>query len=312
MSREYVTIIGSGPAGLTAALYCARMGLSPLVIEGPLPGGQLMTTFLVENWPGEQSILGPSLIFKMREQAQHFGTRFASGLVNNINTKQCPFRITLADGKEILSESIIIASGARPRRLECPGEEAYWGKGVSSCAVCDGAFFKDKTVMVVGGGNSALEQILFVSKFAKKLILIHRSTELSATEKYLIDGIKQLSNLQLIFSAELVEIVGNQTQATGATIHHTKTNTKETLPVDGIFIAIGSRPNTNFIPEEVNKSAHGQIITTSGSKTNIPGIFGAGDVTTQAYRQAVTASAQGCQAALDVQKYLKKTGILLN
>ncbi len=310
MAHENVTIIGSGPAGLTAALYCARMGLNPLIIEGPLPGGQLMTTFLVENWPGEKSILGPSLIGNMREHAKTFGTRFISGRVIKIQTQQ-PFIISLDNDKEILSESIIIASGARPRRLGCPGEDKYWGRGVSSCAICDGAFFKEKTILVVGGGNSALEQIMFLSKFAKKLLLLHRGSYLTATEQYLKDGIKKLINLEIIYDAKLLEIQGNEEQVTHATIQ-TKNKTSQTLPVDGIFVAIGTQPNADFIPQEIDRTPQGQIIAHEGTQTKIPGIFGAGDVTNRAYRQAITAAAEGCQAALDVQKYLKKTGILLN
>ncbi len=308
---QKIVIIGSGPAGLTAALYCARMGLEPLVINGPLPGGQLMTTFLVENWPGEKQITGPELIQNMRDHAHHFGTRFIDGIVTKITTIS-PFTITLNDSSSIQSHSVIIASGARPRRLNCPGEEQYWGRGVSSCAICDGAFFKDKTVLVVGGGNSALEQATFLSQFTPHIILVHHKDQLSATESHLKKEIAQLPNLRIIFKAKVEKITGNNERVTHAIIKHTNTNTEESLAVDGIFIAIGTQANSSFLPPEIAQSPQQQILFSQATQTTVQGIFAAGDVTINAYRQAITASSGGCKAALDAQKYLKKSGILLN
>lgn len=308
---ELVTIVGSGPAGLTAAIYTARMGLSPLVIDGPLPGGQLMTTFLVENWPGEQKISGPKLITNIRDHAQLFGTRFLSGSVESIELTS-PFKITLNTEETITSQTIIIASGSKPRRLGCPGEEKYWGRGVSSCAICDGALFQDKQVLVVGGGNSALEYVLFLSQFTKKITLIHRGTSINATEQRLKEQVLKLSFVKTYFSTIIISIEGDNEQITAANIQDLNTGSKRTLDVAGIFLAIGSQANSSFLPKEIALSENKQIIVNNGTHTTIPGIFSAGDVANKAYRQAITASGTGCQAALDAQKYLKKTGILLN
>lgn len=311
MRPEHVVIIGSGPAGLTAAVYCARMGLTPLVIDGPLPGGQLMTTFLVENWPGEKSVLGPTLIQKMRSHAEHFGTRFLSETVKSIDPYSNPFSITTTNNSTIQTKSIIIASGATPRRLGCPGESTYWGQGVSSCAICDGAFYENKKVLVIGGGNSALEQALFLSRFTPNIYLLHRGTQLTATEAYLWEGIKKIPNLSILYETELLEIQGDGSKVTEAILIH-RTKGQSILAVDGVFIAIGTQAQTNFLPEELHINSRKQIVLSTGSHTSIAGIFAAGDVTQYAYRQAITAAAAGCQAALDVQNYLKKTTITVD
>ncbi len=309
MRPENVVIIGSGPAGLTAALYCARMGLSPLIIEGPLPGGQLMTTFLVENWPGEKSILGPSLMNNLREHATHLGTRFISETVTNIETSKQPFTIITKNNTRIHAQSIIIATGSTPRRIGCPGEDLYWGIGVSSCAVCDGAFYKDKTVAVIGGGNTALGHILFLSRFARQLFLIHHGTQLTATEQHLIESLKNIAHLSIFYQTKVKEIIGDTKKITELQLNSQNPEIPSKISADGVFVAIGSQATTSFLPPEIRLSEKKQIVISHTTQTSVDGIFAAGDVTIHAYRQAITAASAGCQAALDVQNYLKKNNI---
>jgi thioredoxin reductase (NADPH) len=298
-------IIGSGPAGLTAAIYASRAELKTLVLGGSPPGGQLTLTTDVENFPGfPDGILGPQLISQMRQQAQKFGAQFLDLNVIQIKSNKTPFTLTTEDKKTHQAKSVIIATGASAKWLNLPSEKQFIGKGVSSCATCDGFFFKNKTVAVIGGGDTAMEDALFLTKFAKKIHIIHRRDTLRAT-KILQARVHKHPKIKVIWNSQVQEFLGDQ-KLTGLKFLTTDKRQPTTLSVDGAFVAIGYQPNTNFLKGYLDLDPKGYIKATDSTCTSIPGIFAAGDVVDFRYQQAVNAAGRGCMAALDAEKWLDK------
>lgn len=302
---ENVIIIGSGPAGLTAAIYTARAQLNPLVIEGLQPGGQLTTTTEVENWPGfVDGIDGPALMETMKKQAARFGTRFSSSLVQKADLSANP--ISLTTGSETLeTRSLIIATGASPRLLGLEAEKALMGRGVSACATCDGFFFRGKHVLVVGGGDTAIEEALYLSGLAARVTVVHRRDELRA-EKIMQQRAFARDNIEFMWDSVIEDILDvSQKTVNGALIKNVKSGQVAKYDCDGIFMALGHIPNTALFNGQVPCDAQGFIITLKGTATAVPGVFAAGDVADPVYKQAVTAAGTGCMAALDVEHYLQ-------
>lgn len=301
---EKVVILGTGIAGLTAAIYTARANLSPLVISGNEDGGQLTLTTDVENFPGfPDGIQGPELINITKKQAERFGARFKTDLVTGIKKKNHQFTLSLSSGESITTESVIITTGASARWLGIPSEEKYKGRGVTTCATCDGAFFKNKEVVVIGGGDSAMEESQFLTKFATKVTVIHRKDSFKAS-KIMQDRFFKNKKCSVIWDSEVQEIVGDGKRVTAVKIKNNKTGKVTDVKTDGVFLAIGHIPNTSFLQGLVNIDPLGYIKTDRFTKTNVPGIFAAGDVQDTRYRQAITAAGSGCQAAMEVEKYL--------
>jgi len=305
---EQVLIIGSGPAGLTAAIYAARAQLQPLVVEGLQPGGQLTTTTIIENWPGyAEGIDGPELMQTMRRQAERFGTRFESGMVTGISPAEPELQVTI-DARTITARCVIIATGATPRLLGLDAEQKLMGRGVSVCATCDGFFFRGKTVLVVGGGDSAIEEALYLSGLASRVTVIHRRNELRAS-KIMQQQAFDNPSIDFIWDSVVTAIHDVDTQTvTGVTLRNVHTGQTREVACDGLFLALGHVPNTSMVPDAIQRNAEGFIITGPGTATAVPGIFAAGDVTDPLYQQAVTAAAMGCQAALDAERYLREQG----
>ena len=299
-----VIIIGSGPAGLTAALYSARANLKPLVIEGLEAGGQLMLTTLVENWPGHRDgIMGPALMDEMRAQAERFGAEIIQGNVESVSLDGPPFTVK-THSATYHSRALIIATGATARLLGLPSERALIGRGVSTCATCDGFFFRGKPIAVVGGGDSAMEEAVFLTKFASHVTVIHRRDTLRAS-KIMQD--KAFANPKISFewNSEVVHVEdGGTGSVTSLVLRNLVTGEQKQLMVDGVFVAIGHTPNTGLFAGKIQTDANGYIITHSGSRTNIEGVFACGDVQDHTYRQAVTAAGSGCMAAIDAERYL--------
>jgi len=305
-----VVIVGSGISGLTAAVYTARAQLAPLVIEGSEPGGQLTLTSEVENYPGfEDPILGVDLVERMHKQAARFGARYRSDDVVSVDLGVRPFRVTLGRGTILQTHALIVASGARARMLGLPGEADLFGRGLSSCATCDGAFFKDRVVAVVGGGDSAMEEATFLTRYAKKVYVIHRRDTLRAS-RLLAERAKSKPSIEFIWNAEVSAIVTEQSMVHGVTLRDTVTHETRDLTIDGLFLAIGHIPNTEWLHGQLPTDADGYLITEPGtSETSIPGVFVAGDVADRVYQQAVTAAGTGCIAALDAEEYLAEHGL---
>ncbi|MEI6464105.1 MAG: thioredoxin-disulfide reductase [Verrucomicrobiota bacterium] len=304
---ENVVIIGTGCAGLTAAIYTARASLNPLVIEGPLPGGQLTTTSEVENFPGfPHGVDGYQLTQNMREQATRFGTRFEQALVDQVDFTSMPRKLVCGD-RVILARSVIIATGASPRMTGVPGEkELYGGKGVTTCATCDGAFYRKMEVAVIGGGDSAAEEALFLTRFASKVYLIHRRDSLRAS-KIMSDRATSHEKIQMVWDTVPVEVQGVAEGAvTGLKLKNLKTNAESVLPVKGIFVAIGHVPNTGPFAPPLDVDEGGYFKPQPGSqvRTNIPGVYVAGDCSDHIFRQAITAAGMGCQAAIEAERWL--------
>jgi len=303
---EKLLIIGSGPAGLTAGIYAARADLSPIIIDGQKPGGQLMGTTAVENWPGDKSILGPTLMKNMRDHAQHFGCRFFADTVTDIDTTKKPFEVTTKKNEKIMAHAIIVATGASPKKVGCKGEDEYWGKGITTCAICDGAFYKDKKVVVLGGGDSAMESASFLQKFTNDITLIHIGDKLSASvplQKRVVDN----PDIKIIYNSTITEFRGNGDHLQEVEITNQNTKEKQILPAHGAFIAIGHIPNTSFLKGKIDLSDYGYAIIQghkNHTQTSVPGIFAAGDVADPLYRQAITSAGMGCMAALDAERYL--------
>jgi len=296
-------IIGSGPAGLTAGIYASRANLKPIIIDGPVPGGQLITTSFVENWPGEKSILGLDLMQKLREHAQSFGCEFISESISKVDFKKHPFTIVTNKDKEFKSKSIIIATGASPKKLNCPGESEYWGKGVTTCAVCDGAFYKDKSVIIIGGGDSAMEDASFMTKFTDKITVVHILDQLTASWA-MQQRILKNPNIKIIYNSTVTQINGDGKHVTEAVITNQKTKETQSLKTDAIFVAIGLNPNTQIFKDQIELDKMGYIALKGYTKTSVNGVFAAGDVADYRYRQAITSAGIGCSAALDVEHYL--------
>jgi thioredoxin reductase (NADPH) len=298
-----VIIIGGGPAGFTAALYTGRANLEPLVIEGFQWGGQLMNTSDVENYPGYvDGILGPEMMKEFRAQAARFGATFVSDDVVRVDFSQRPFVVATEDA-EYRAESIIIATGATARELGFPQEKAFQGRGVSYCAVCDAPFFRDRPVVVVGGGDSAFEEATYIAKFASKVFLVHRREEFRASQ-IMVDRAKATENLEFILNAEVADVAGSPALET-VRLRSTQTGEEWEIEAGGLFVAIGHDPTTALFKAALNHDEAGYLVTEPGStRTNIPGVFAAGDVQDHTYRQAVTAAGSGCMAALDAERFL--------
>ena len=299
-----VIIIGSGPAGLTAALYSARANLKPLLIEGLEAGGQLMLTTLVENWPGfRDGIMGPELMQEMQVQAERFGAETIRGNVTSVNLRSNPFVVRTSDA-EYRSRSLIIATGASARLLGLHSERGLLGHGVSTCATCDGYFFRGKPIAVVGGGDSAMEEAIFLTRFASQVIVVHRRDTLRAS-KIMQD--KAFANPKISFewNSDVVEITDmGKGEVTGMVLKNTKTGEQKHVPVEGVFVAIGHTPNTALFKDQLELDPNGYIVTHMGSRTNVRGVFACGDVQDHVYRQAITAAGSGCMAAIDAEHYL--------
>jgi thioredoxin reductase (NADPH) len=304
-SRRQVLIIGSGPAGLTAAIYAARANLTPLVIEGYEAGGQLMLTSLVENWPGHRDgIMGPALMEELRLQAIRFGAEIVQGQVSAVDLGRRPFAVR-TDEAEYGTDALIIATGASARWLGLPSEKALVGRGVSSCATCDGAFFRDRPIAVVGGGDTALEEALFLTRFASEVTLVHRRDKLRAS-KIMQDKAHANPKIRFAWNSVVEEIADvRQGEVTGITLRSLTTGERTELPVHGLFVAIGHTPNTALFANQLEMNPSGYILTHAGTRTSVPGVFAAGDVQDHVYRQAITAAGSGCMAAMDAEKYLE-------
>jgi thioredoxin reductase (NADPH) len=304
-----VLIIGSGPAGYTAAIYAARAMLNPVLVSGMEPGGQLTTTTDVENYPGFSDVIqGPWLMEEMRKQAEVVGTNFKSDMIKEVNFKKSPFELLGESGDKYTAETVIIATGAQARWLNLDSEKKYRGFGVSACATCDGFFYKNKEVVVVGGGNAAVEEALFLTKFASNVTLIHRRDSLRA-EKLLQQKILSHPKIKIIWNNKIKEIIGteNPKGVTGAVIENTNDQSISKIDTHGIFVAIGHDPATKIFTNQIEMDDEGYIITKPDStKTNINGVFAAGDVKDKTYRQAVTAAGMGCMAALEAEKFLSE------
>ena len=303
-----VVIIGSGCAGLTAAIYTARANLKPVVIDGYEPGGQLTLTTMVENFPGfPDGILGPELIENMRKQAKRFGTEFRAGAVSSVDLSQSPFKITA--GKETYeTKTLIVAAGASARMLGLESERKLVGRGLSTCATCDGFFFRGKEIAVVGGGDTAMEEATFLTRFASRVHLIHRRPEFRAT-KIMLDRAQANEKIHFVTPAVIEEVTDvAKNSVDGVRLRNPDTGALSTLAVDGVFVAIGHDPNTKVFGGQLQMNENGYLITHDGSKTNVPGVFAAGDVQDHHYRQAITAAGSGCMAAMDAEKYLEVLG----
>lgn len=307
MEQQDVVIVGSGPAGWTAAIYAARANLSPVVFEGMEPGGQLMTTTEVENFPGfEHGIQGPELMRIMREQAKRVGTEVRSEFVTKLEPQSDgTFILTREKGEQIQAKAVILATGATARRLGLESEKALYGKGVSACATCDGFFFRNKRVMVVGGGDSAMEEASFLTRFASEVIIVHRRDTFRAS-KAMQDRVFANPKIRVMWNKEVTEILGQeQGFVTGVRLRDTQTQQEEEMPIDGVFAAIGHVPNVSLVEHLLELDEQRYIKTVPGTaRTSVPGLFACGDVQDRIYRQAITAAGSGCMAALEAERYL--------
>ncbi len=303
---ENVVIIGSGCAGLTAAVYTARAELRPLVIDGHEPGGQLSLTTTVENFPGfPDGVLGPDLIERIRKQAERFGTRYAEGAVRSVDFTRRPFTLAL-DGREVKTRALIVAAGASARMLGLESEKLLLGHGLSTCATCDGYFFREREIAIIGGGDSAMEEATFLTRFASHVTIVHRRREFRAS-KIMIERARENPKIRFMTPYIVEEILDVQKGVVEAVrLRNTETGKEELLPVDGVFLGIGHEPNTKVFRGILHMDGEGYLKTYNGSRTNIEGVFAAGDVADRIYRQAITAAGSGCMAALDAEKFLSE------
>jgi len=308
MEREVrdIVIIGTGPAGYTAAIYTGRANLNPLVIDGYQPGGQLMITSEIENFPGfPEGIAGPELMGRMRDQATKFNAEFVFGSVTEADLSRRPFCLTLEDGSEVLARSVIIATGANAKWLGIESEDRYRGRGVSACATCDGFFFRDSTVFVIGGGDTAMEEALYLTKFASRVVLVHRREEFRSSKIMSLRASKN-PKITTMLSRTVDEILGDGQKVTGIRLKHVETGELEELPCDGVFMAIGHAPNAQMFAGQIETDDYGYIVTKKAStETSVAGVFACGDVQDYTYRQAVTAVGTGCMAAVDAERFLE-------
>ena len=306
-----VVIIGSGPAGYTAAIYAARAMLEPVLIQGIQPGGQLTITTDVENYPGYADVIqGPWLMEQMQKQAAHVGTKLVADHVNSLDLKRRPFRLECDSGDVYIADAVILATGAQARWLDLPGEQKFRGHGVSACATCDGFFYRNKEVLVIGGGNTAVEEALFLTNFAAKVTLVHRRDHLRA-ERILQERLYQNPKISVLWNTALKDVIGddNPRKVRAALLHNLKTDEVTERPIDGIFVAIGHSPATELVAGQVEMKPSGYVKTAPHSTaTSVPGLFAAGDVADEVYRQAVTAAGLGCMAALEAERFLAAHG----
>ena len=300
-------IAGSGPAGYTAAVYAARANLNPVIYSGMELGGQLTTTTTVDNFPGfPEGIDGGELVARMKRQAERFGVEVRSGVITKTDFSKRPFKLTIDSKDEVLADTVIIATGASAKYLNIPGEQKFRGGGVSACATCDGFFYKNKEVAVVGGGDTACEEAVYLSGICKKVSMIVRRDVFRAS-KAMQDRVASKSNIEVLWQCEPLEVVGDESGVTGIKIKDKKAGAESIVPVWGIFLAVGHHPNSEVFKPWINMDAEGYIITEPGSpKTNVPGVFAAGDVADLHYKQAITAAAAGCKAAIEVDKFLQE------
>ncbi|MBI3543765.1 MAG: thioredoxin-disulfide reductase [Deltaproteobacteria bacterium] len=300
---ENLIILGSGPAGLTAAIYAARANLNPLVVEGIQAGGQLTITSDVENYPGfPKGILGPELMTSFRQQAERFGARFAIGDVKSVELGQAPFKLN-TEKETFETKTLIISTGASANLLGLPNESRLMGKGVSTCATCDGFFFRGLEIAVVGGGDSACEEANFLTRFASKVTMIHRRDHFRAS-KIMADRVLKNPKIEVVWDSTLDDVLGSD-EVTGIRVRNLKTGATREINLSGVFVAIGHSPNTKIFKGQLEMDAGGYLITRDGPKTNVKGVFAAGDVQDHVYRQAITAAGSGCMAALDAERYLE-------
>ena len=310
ITHAKVVIIGSGPAGYTAAIYAARAMLEPVLIQGIQPGGQLTITTDVENYPGFAEVIqGPWLMEQMQKQAEHVGTRIVTDHVSKVDLAHRPFRLECDSGDRYLADSVIIATGAQARWLELPSEQKFKGYGVSACATCDGFFYRGKDVVVIGGGNTAVEEALFLTNFASKVTVVHRRDSFRA-EKILQDRLFKNPKISVLWDTVLEEVVGgeNPLKVKGVILRNVKTGAFTEMPADGVFIAIGHTPASELFVGQLEMKPSGYLVTAASTATSVPGVFAAGDVTDDVYRQAVTAAGQGCMAALEAERFLAAQG----
>ena len=300
-------IAGSGPAGYTAAVYAARANLNPVIYSGMELGGQLTTTTTVDNFPGfPEGIDGGELVARMKRQAERFGVEVRSGVITKTDFSKRPFKLTIDSKDEVLADTVIIATGASAKYLNIPGEQKFRGGGVSACATCDGFFYKNKEVAVVGGGDTACEEAVYLSGICKKVSMIVRRDVFRAS-RAMQDRVASKSNIEVLWQCEPLEVVGDEGGVTGIKIKDKKAGAERIVPVWGIFLAVGHHPNSEVFKPWINMDAEGYVITEPGSpKTNVPGVFAAGDVADLHYKQAITAAAAGCKAAIEVDKFLQE------
>ena len=302
-----VLILGTGPAGLTAAIYAARANLEPLVIDGNEPGGQLTLTTEVENFPGfPEGIMGPDLMDQMRAQAKRFGADFKTGQVTSVDLSQRPFRVTTDDGSdEYFADSLIISTGASAKMLGIPGESEMVGHGISTCATCDGFFYRDKPIITVGGGDSAMEEATFLTRFASEVTIVHRRNQLRAS-KVMQDRARKNEKIRWVLDVTPTAVVHQDGQVVGLEVRENQSGSTRVLPAEGVFVAIGHQPNTEFLANQLDMDELGYIRTAGvTSLTSVPGVFACGDVMDRRYRQAITAAGSGCKAAMDCEKFLE-------
>lgn len=307
MTNKKLIIIGSGPAGYTAALYASRANLSPLVIEGHEPGGQLTTTTEVDNFPGfPEGVMGPELMANMKKQTLRFGTEYLSTYVKDIDVTKRPFKITCENNQEFLADAVIIATGASAKYLGLSNEKELIGRGVSACATCDGFFYRDRVVHVVGGGDTAMEEANFLSKFASKVYIVHRKDTLRAS-KPMQERAFNNPKIEFVWDSEVVEIIANQAGVSDIKVKNSKTGDITTRKTDGLFMGIGHNPNTDFLKGKIELDDHGFIVTKGKHPdTTVPGIFACGDVQDSYYRQAISAAGSGCMAAIRAERFLEE------
>ena len=315
-SHHRLVIIGSGPAGYTAAIYAARAMLSPVLIQGMEPGGQLTITTEVENWPGDISVQGPELMNRMQAHAEAMGAEVVSDIVTRLDLSQRPFALECDSGRRMTADAVILATGARAKWLGLPSEERFKGFGVSACATCDGFFYREQDVCVIGGGNTAVEEALYLANIARKVTLVHRRDKFRA-EPILVDKVMEKvaeGKIELKLHSELDEVLGDDSGVTGIRIRNAQTGATEQIDLKGCFIAIGHHPNTDIFQGQLEMKDN-YILTRSGlqgfaTMTSVPGVFAAGDVQDHVYRQAITSAGTGCMAALDAQRFLEQDGVL--